>query len=44
MRELGQPDPNYEAAQLYGTLSLEEALRDVIAQLARDLVVASRRR
>ena len=45
--ELGQPHPDYQAAQLYATLSLEEALRDMIAQLAqvtRELSVVARRR
>ncbi len=35
MHELGQPHPDYQAAQLYATLSLEEALRDVINQLSQ---------
>jgi hypothetical protein len=45
--ELGQPNPDYRVAQLYATLSLEEALRDMIAQLAiltRAVTVASRHR
>jgi hypothetical protein len=47
MRELGRPYPDHEAAQLYATLSLEETLRDVAAQLAqltKEVVLASRRR
>jgi hypothetical protein len=45
--ELSQPDPNYGAAQVYATLSLEEAVRDVVAELAhlaRELASASRHR
>lgn len=47
MHELGQPHPDYQAAQLYATLSLEEALRDMITQLSqmtRVLVSGARRR
>ena len=47
IHELGQPHPDYQAAQLYATLSLEEALRDMIDQLAqvtRELSVVARRR
>ena len=34
MRELGKPYPDYVCAQLYPTLSVEQTLRDVAAQLA----------
>lgn len=34
MRELGKPYPDHERAQLYATLSVEEALRDLARQLA----------
>jgi len=46
MRGLQQPHPDYQAAQLYATLSLEETMRDVaqLADLTRKLVVVSRRR
>jgi hypothetical protein len=47
MHELSQPHPDYQAAQLYATLSLEDALRDMIAQLVkltRTITVASRPR
>lgn len=47
MRELARPCPDHQAAQLYAILSLEEALRDVAAQLAqltKEVVLASRRR
>jgi len=47
MRELQDPNPDYPAAQLYATLSVEEALRDLgtqLSRLTRALVVASRRR
>jgi hypothetical protein len=47
LHELGQPHPDYQAAQLYATLSLEEALRDMTAQLAqmtKTLISGSRRR
>ena len=46
MQELSRPHPDYQAAQLYATLSLEEALRDMITQLAkltREITVSSRR-
>jgi hypothetical protein len=33
MHAIGRPHPDYEAAHLYATLSLEETLRDVVAQL-----------
>ena len=40
--ELSRPYPNHEAARLYATLSLEETLRDVVAQLAQlDKTLAS---
>ena len=32
--ELNRPYPDYQAAQLYATLSLQEAVRDVAKQLA----------
>jgi hypothetical protein len=47
VHELGQRQPDYRAAQLYATLSLEEAMRDVAAQLTqltKELIIASRRR
>ena len=47
MQELGRTHPDYDAAQVYATLSLEETLRAMIAQLSqlnRELAVASRRR
>ena len=47
MHELGRPHPDYEAAQVFATLSLEEAVRDAIAELAhlaRSVTVATRRR
>jgi hypothetical protein len=47
IRELQNPDPDYPAAQIYATLSVEEAIRDLgvqLARLTRALVVASRRR
>jgi hypothetical protein len=46
MHELRQQHPDYQAAQLYATLSVEEALRALISQLAdmtKQLVVASKR-
>jgi hypothetical protein len=46
MRELRKPYPDYTCAQLYATLSMEETLRDVVAQvaeLARQITLASRR-
>jgi hypothetical protein len=33
MQELLELDPDYQAAQLYATLSLEETVRDVATQL-----------
>jgi hypothetical protein len=33
--ELAQRDADYGAAQVYATLSLEEAVRDVAAELSR---------
>ena len=45
--ELERPHPDYEAAQVFATLSLEEAVRDMsaqLAQVARQLVVSSRHR
>jgi hypothetical protein len=33
MHELRQQEPGYQAAQVYATLSLEEAVRDATAQL-----------
>jgi hypothetical protein len=33
--ELAQPEPDYGAAQVFATLSLEEAVRDVAAELSR---------
>jgi hypothetical protein len=47
MQELLEPTPDYQAAQLYATLSLEETVRDVttrLAELTGALVAASRRR
>jgi hypothetical protein len=47
IQELLEPEPDYQAAQLYATLSLEETVRDVATQLAeltKALVAASRRR
>jgi hypothetical protein len=47
VRELEKPQPDYQAAQIFATLSLEEAVRDAIselARLARAISVASRRR
>jgi hypothetical protein len=35
VHELAQPDANYCAAQVYATLSLEKAVRDVAAELRR---------
>ena len=34
MRELGKPYPDFACAQLSATLSMEETLRGVVAQLA----------
>jgi len=45
--ELSQPDPDYRAAQVYATLSLDATLRNMLAELAhltRAVVVSSRRR
>jgi len=45
--ELGRPHPDYQAGQLYATLSMEEALRDMteqLAQMTKVLVSGSRRR
>jgi hypothetical protein len=47
MQVLAKPHPDYRAAQLFATLSLEETMRDAVAQLAqltKELVIASRRR
>jgi hypothetical protein len=47
MQELLEPEPDYQAAQLYATLSLEETVGDVATQLAdltKALIAASRRR
>jgi hypothetical protein len=47
IRELEKPQPDYQAAQVFATLSLEEAVRDVISEfgrLARTISVVSRRR
>jgi len=33
IHELAQRQPDYQAAQVYATLSLEEAVRDATAQL-----------
>jgi hypothetical protein len=44
--QTGGPHPDFQAAQLYATLSLEEAVREAVAELAhltRALVAASRR-
>ena len=35
LEELGHTDPDFRAAQVYATLSVEEALRDLMAQLTR---------
>jgi hypothetical protein len=47
MRELGKPYPDHAAAQLYAVLSLEDTLRELVAQVAqltKEVVTASRRR
>jgi hypothetical protein len=47
IRELEKPQPDYQAAQVFARLSLEEAAQDVISELgrlARAISVASRRR
>ena len=47
LHELAGPHPDYQAAQVYATLSLNATLRDVATQLAhltRVVVTASRRR
>lgn len=47
VHELGQPHPDYQAAQVYATLSLDATLREVVTQLAhltKAVVTASRRR
>ncbi len=46
MRELHQAHPDYERAQVYATLNLEETLREIsaqVAELAKQIVLASRR-
>jgi hypothetical protein len=46
MRELAKPYPDYGHARLYATLSMEQTLRDMVAQmaeLARQITLASRR-
>jgi hypothetical protein len=35
LEELNRPGPDYQAAQVYATLSLEEALRDLAATIVR---------
>jgi len=35
LQELRQPQPDYQLAQLYATLSMEEAIRDVAVQLSQ---------
>jgi hypothetical protein len=47
IQELAELNPDYQAAQLFATLSLEETVRGVAAQLAeltKALTAASRRR
>ena len=47
LRELRQQHPDYSAAQVFATLSLDETLRDIAAKLSdltRQLVVTSRYR
>jgi hypothetical protein len=47
LQELARDDPDYQAAQVYATLSLNETLREMVdqlAQLTKELVIASRRR
>lgn len=47
LRELQQAEPNYQAAQIYAALSLEETVRNLttaIDHLNRSVTVASRRR
>lgn len=46
MQELGKPYPDHERPHLYATLSVEETLRDVVAQLVeltKQIGLASRR-
>ncbi len=46
VKELHQAHPDYERAQVYATLSLEETLREMCAQvadLAKQITLASRR-
>jgi len=46
VKELHQAHPDYERAQVYATLGLEETLREVagqVAELARQITLASRR-
>jgi hypothetical protein len=45
MQELGKPYPDHQRAQLYATLSVEETLREVVAQIgdvAEQIRLASR--
>ena len=42
LRELGNPHPDWQAAHVYATLSLEETLRDVVARLV-EATLADRR-
>lgn len=45
--ELRKAEPDYRAAQVYATLSLEDAIRDMVTELAhltRSVAVAARRR
>jgi hypothetical protein len=47
IQELDQPHPDYQAAQVFAMLSLEETMREVlagIAHLTKSVVIASRRR
>ena len=46
MGEICKPYPDYQRAQLYATLSTEETLRDLLAQVAeliRQITLESRR-
>lgn len=35
VQELARPDPDFQAAQVYATLSVEEALRDLAGAIHR---------
>jgi hypothetical protein len=46
IRELSGPHPDYERASVYAILSLEETVRDAVAQMAEmahQIMLASRR-